>query len=195
MSFLSELLGEAYKENMTEEEISNALKGLSALNGEQEKETNKLKNLISDRNGEIAKLKESLRKKQTDEENKRQEEKDALEKLTKENAELKRSMEIANKKTKLVGMGYEEALADETAIAMVDGDMEKVLLNQSKYLETQKKVIETELLKGTPKPKGNESDNKNKNFDTLIEEARNDGNPALEAYYTRLKAESELQSE
>ena len=68
MSFLSELLGEAYKENMTEEEISNALKGLSALNGEQEKETNKLKNLLSDRNGEIAKLKGLLKEKQTDDE-------------------------------------------------------------------------------------------------------------------------------
>ena len=108
MSFLSELLGEAYKENMTEEEISNALKGLSALNGEQEKETNKLKNLISDRNGEIAKLKESLRKKQTDEENKRQEEKDALEKLTKENAELKRAMEIARMYQKEFIKAWEE---------------------------------------------------------------------------------------
>lgn len=192
MSFLSDLLGEAYKEGLTEEEISNALK---SLYGDRDKELNKLKTTLSDRNSEIAEYKRKLKEKQTDDENKRQEEKEAFDKLVKENTELKRSMEIANKKTKLVGMGYEDVMAEETAIAMIDGDMEKVLLNQGKYLEAQKKVIETELLKGTPKPKGNETDNTDKNFDKLIEEARNDGNPALEAYYTRLKAENELQSE
>lgn len=192
MSFLSDLLGEAYKEGLTEEEISNALK---SLYGDRDKELNKLKTTLSDRNSEIAEYKRKLKEKQTDDENKRQEEKEAFDKLVKENTELKRSMEIANKKTKLVGMGYEEVMAEETAIAMIDGDMEKVLLNQGKYLEAQKKVIETELLKGTPKPKGNETDNTDKNFDKLIEEARNDGNSALEAYYTRLKAENELQSE
>ena len=192
MSFLSDLLGEAYKEGLTEEEISNALK---SLYGDRDKELNKLKTTLSDRNSEIAEYKRKLKEKQTDDENKRQEEKEAFDKLVKENTELKRSMEIANKKTKLVGMGYEEVMAEETAIAMIDGDMEKVLLNQGKYLEAQKKVIETELLKGTPKPKGNETDNTGKNYDKLIEESRSDGNPALEAYYTRLKAEAELQSE
>ena len=55
-------------------------------------------------------------------------------------------------KAKLVALGYEEALADETAEAMADGDSEKVFANQQKHLTSFEKKVRAEALKNTPKP-------------------------------------------
>ena len=195
MSFLSDLLGESYKEGMTEEEISSALKGTVISNADHETELNKYKNGLSKANSEVAEWKRKLKEKQTDEENKRQEKDEAFEKLTQENAALKRSIDLAEKKAKLIGMGYDEKMAEETANAMIDGDMSKVMENQSKYLETQKKTIETELLKGTPRPKDNGNGGKGLDLEKLIAEAQQEGNYAKQAYYNRLKAEAEQESE
>lgn len=192
MSYLSDLLGEAYKEGMTEEEISIALKGAVISNAEHESEVNKYKNNLSKANSEAAEWKRKLKDKQTDDENKRQEKDEAFEQLTKENAELKRSIALAEKKAKLIGMGYDEVMATETALAMLDGDMDKVMANQSKYLETQKKTIETELLKGTPRPKDKgEHSSVEKNINELISEAQENGDYAALAYYNRLQQEQE----
>lgn len=197
MSFLSDLLGESYKEGMTEEEISNALKGAVISNTEHETEVNKYKNILSKANSEAAEWKRKLKEKQTDDENKRQEKDEAFEKLTQENAELKRSIEMAKKTSKLIAMGYDEKMAEETAAAMLDGNMDKVMENQSKYLETQKKTIETDLLKKTPRPNanGNNGDGKEKNLDELIAEAAANGNYAEQAYYYRLREQQKGDSE
>lgn len=55
-------------------------------------------------------------------------------------------------KAKLVALGYEESLADETAEAMADGNLEKVFANQKKHLSSFEKRIRAEALKDTPKP-------------------------------------------
>lgn len=191
MSYISDLLGDAYKEGMTEDELSAALE---AIHGNRDAEMNKLKNALSKANSEAADWKKKLRDKQSDDENKRQEEKEQFEKIAQENAELKRSIALTEKKAKLIGMGYEEKMAEETATAMIDGDMDKVLEYQSKYLETQKKTIETDLLKKTPRPKTEGDNGDGMNYDKLIQDAREDGNYALEAYYTRLR-EQENESE
>jgi hypothetical protein len=65
---------------------------------------------------------------------------------------LRRESNISKNKAKLVAMGYEEALADETAEAMVDGDTEKVFANQKKHLSSVEKRVRAEILKSTPKP-------------------------------------------
>ena len=75
-----------------------------------------------------------------------------MDKLTQENADLKRSMALSEKKAKLLAMGYDEKLADDTATAMVDGDMDKVMANQTKYLEAREKDILAKKMKGTPRP-------------------------------------------
>jgi hypothetical protein len=49
-------------------------------------------------------------------------------------------------------MGYEEALADDTAKAMAEGQIDKVFANQKKFLETHDKTLKAEILKTTPKP-------------------------------------------
>lgn len=69
--------------------------------------------------------------KQSEDEAAAAEQKATMDKLTQENADLKRSMALSEKKAKLLAMGYDEKLADDTATAMVDGDMDKVMANQT----------------------------------------------------------------
>ena len=185
MSYLSDLLGMSYRENMSEEEISKALEGIDTnSNGE----ILKLKNALSKANSEAAEYKKKLREKQTDDEAAKLAKEEEYKKLESENAELKRSISLSEKKAKLLTMGYDEKLAIETATAMIDGDMDKVMQNQSIYLEAQKKSIEADHMRNTPRPKTGGEDDGTVNYDKLIETARKNGNFAEEAYYTRLKA-------
>ena len=187
MSFLSDLLGTAYKEGMTEEEIS---KAIEAVKKNDEAELNRYKAAVSKANSEAAEYKRQLREKQTEDEAKKSEEKEALDKIMKENAELRKSISVAGNKSKLIAMGYEEELANETALAMEEGNMAKVMENQKKYLETQKKVIEADLLKKTPKPNGGDNNDQSMDYSKLIEQAQANGNMAEYAYYVRLQEES-----
>ena len=186
MSYLSNLLGNAYKEGMTEEEISTALEAVSSGN---EAEINKLKSALSKANSEAADYKKQLRTKQSDDEAAAAMQKEEHEKLIQENTELKKSISISEKKAKLIGMGYDEKLAHETATAMVDGDMDTVMANQSKYLEAQKKTIQADHMRSTPRPKDGTNHTGGLAYAKMISEAQASGNISAVAYYTRLAAQ------
>ena len=64
MSYLSDLLGDSYKEGMTEEEISTALQAAGAGQN-NDAEINRLKAQLSKANSEAADYKKQLRGKQT----------------------------------------------------------------------------------------------------------------------------------
>ena len=185
MSYLSDLLGSAYKEGMTEEEISTALETVG--NGNTA-EVNRLKAALSKANSEAAEFKKQLRSKQSDDEAAAATQKEEHEKLVKENGELKRSIALSESKGKLLAMGYDEKLADETAAAMVDGDMDKVMANQSKYLEAQKKVIQADQMRKTPRPAAG-SETGGVDYAKKISEAQANGDYTAAAYYTRLQAQ------
>lgn len=188
MSYLSDLLGKAYKEGMTEEEISAALQTVGQGN---DAEVNRLKAALSKANSEAADYKKQLRSKQSDDEAAAAAQKEEQDRLTKENAELKRSIALSERKTKLLAMGYDEILATETATAMVDGDMDKVLANQSKYLEVQKKAIQADHMRKTPRPAAGSEGTAGVDYAKMIAEAQSGGNFAAAAYYTRLQAQDE----
>lgn len=188
MSYLKDLLGSAYKEGMTEEEISTALQSVGQGN---DAEVNKLKAALSKANSEAAEYKKQLRGKQSEDEAAAAAQKEEQEKLLKENSELKRSIGLSERKAKLLAMGYDEALADETAAAMVDGDMDKVMANQSKYLEVQKKDIQANHMRNTPRPTPGSENTGSLDYAKKIEEAQASGDVSAAAYYTRLQAQDE----
>lgn len=190
MSYLSDLLGEAYKEGMTEEEISTALQTAGAGQSNTA-ELDKLKAQLSKANSEAADYKKQLRGKQTADEAAAAEQKAAMDKLTQENADLKRSFALSDKKAKLINMGYDEKLADSTAVAMVDGDMDTVMANQAKFNESREKAIQAELMKKTPRPAAGSEGTGGMDYAKKIEEAQASGNLTAVAYYTRLKAQDE----
>ena len=187
MSYLSDLLGKAYKEGMTEDEISAALETVGQGN---EAEVNRLKAALSKANSEAADYKKQLRTKQTDDEAAAAAQKEEHDRLVQENADLKRSMALSERKAKLLAMGYDESLADETAAAMVDGDMDKVMANQSKYLEVQKKNIQADAMRKTPRPAaGDDVNGGSMDYAKKIAEAQASGDYTAAAYYTRLQAQ------
>ena len=154
MSYLKDLLGDSYKEGMTEDEISSALEALKAgKQTDNSAEVEKLKAQLSKANSEAADYKKQLRSKQSDEDAKAAEIADNMKKLTEENASLKRNIAISQRQTELISMGYDKKLAESTATAMADGDMDTVMKNQTAFIDAQKKQIEADAMKGTPRPK------------------------------------------
>ena len=139
---------------------------------------------------ELAAVKKQLREKMTIDEQKEKDEAEKREKLeTDYNALLKR-VTVSDNKAKLLGLGYDDALAGETAEAMATGELDKVFTNQKKHLESLEKKIRADVLKGTPKP-GNNSTPGSVDYQKQIEEAQKNGDISLAAYYTRLAAQQE----
>lgn len=101
---------------------------------------------------ELAGVKKQLKDRMTDDEAAKQREQEEREELQSKYDKLLRESEISKHKAKLLGLGYDEKLADETAEAMADGDMEKVFANQKKHLDSVEKRVRADALKDTPKP-------------------------------------------
>ena len=148
---IKDLLKDAYKEGMTLEEIEAALDGVE-LPADNSSEIERLKTALSKSNSENAEWKKKHREALSEEEKKAQETEELIRKLTEQNESLMRESNVSKHKAKLIAMGYEEALANDTAVAMADGDMVKVSEYQQKHLEAFEKKIRAEALKGTKPP-------------------------------------------
>lgn len=103
---------------------------------------------------DLASVKKQLKEKLTDDEALKQKEQEEREELQSKYEKLLHDSEVAKNKAKLLGLGYDEKLADDTAEAMVTGDLETVMANQKKHLETIEKKVRAEVLRDTPKPTG-----------------------------------------
>jgi hypothetical protein len=101
---------------------------------------------------ELAAKKKELRDKLTDDEAAKQKEQEEREKMQEELDSLRKESAVSKNKAKLIALGYEEALAEETAEAMADGNMEKVFANQKKHMDSFEKKVRADVLKDTPKP-------------------------------------------
>ena len=194
MSYLQTLLGDAYKEGMTEDEISAALeesiKPSKGASGDDNKELAKLKKLLENANSEAAKYKKELRAKQDAAEAEAAERKEYLEKLEARNAELEKNEKVSSLSIQLLAQGYDAELAKNTAVAIIDGDLSTFVANNNTFLEGQKKAMEAELLHGTPRP-GAGASNGVEDYSKLIENARQENDPVAAAYYTRLQAQAQ----
>ena len=194
MSYLSDLLGDAYKEGMTEDEISTALE-TAKVGAKPEPQTSgneidKLKKRLSEVNSEAAGYKKRLREMQGAEQAAVEEQREMMERLQTENADLKRSISLAQRKASLIGQGYPEELAASTATAMVDGDMDTVLKNMAERAEAMRKEVTADALRNTPRPPAG-SESTGVDYAKRIEDAKSAGNFAEAAYYTRLQAQAE----
>lgn len=156
---IKDLLKDAYKEGMTLEEIESALESIE-LPTDSSAEVEKLKNALSKSNSEAAEFKRQLKEKMTADEIKAKEEAEEKEKMMKDYEDLKKKVAVSDNKAKLLALGYEDALATETAEAMANGELDKVFANQKKHLDAMEKKVRSEILKDTPKPGGGNGDKK-----------------------------------
>jgi len=172
------------------------LKALEAFEYEDNAaELERQKNALSKANSEAAEWKRKHNALLSEDEKKKQEDADKLAQMEKELSELRKGKTVSEYKAKFIAQGYDEALAEDTAKAMADGDSAKVFANQSKFLEDYAKKVKADALKKTPKPTPGNGDNGGAvDYDKKIEEAQKNGDFAAVAYYTRLKAEEEAQA-
>ena len=103
---------------------------------------------------ELASAKKQLREKMSAEELKAKEDAEKIEALIKERDELLREKTVAGHKAKYLTLGYDENLANDTAEALANGDLDKVFANHKKYNESVEKRIRADVLKATPTPEG-----------------------------------------
>ena len=132
---IRDLLKDAYKEGMTIEEIESALEGIE-LPTDNSAELEKLKNALSKSNSEAADYKRQLKEKMTADEIKAKEDAERQEKLQKDYDELVKKVAISDNKAKLLGLGYDDALAKETGCTVTQdiGDGYTAVYGQLKEL-------------------------------------------------------------
>ena len=141
---------EGYADMTPEEKIA----ALESYDAEDNHDGYIKKKLFDKTASELAEAKRQLRAKMSEDEvNKQKEQEERAELEAKYNALLRES-NISKYKAKLLGLGYDEELADSTAEAMIDGNSEVVFANQQKHLISVEKKLKADILKNTPKPTG-----------------------------------------
>lgn len=153
---LKDLLGDAYKEDMTVDEITKALESVQ-MPDDKSAELAKLKDSVSKANSEAAKYKKELNEKLSAEEKKAKEDAERWEKLEKERNELLREKNVSAHKAKFLENGYTAEQADKSAEALVDGDFDTVFKILGEYRTTLEKKFKSEKIDSTPKPQGGAS--------------------------------------
>ena len=139
---------EGYSESLSADEKLKLILGY-----EPPEPTGVVKKDVFDRTAsELAEAKKQLKAKMTEDEQKEAEriakeaEKDA--KL----AQLEKEVSLTKNRAKFLGLGFDDKLAEETALAMSEGNFDKVFENQAKHIENVKKAERASALAGDPKP-------------------------------------------
>lgn len=101
---------------------------------------------------ELAAAKKNLRSKMTEDEAREEERLARQTAMEQELETLRKEKTISTYKANYLGLGFEEALAIETAEAMAEGDMDRVFANMKKHGDAQKKAWTAEVMKNTPAP-------------------------------------------
>lgn len=161
---LKAVLGDAFDENMSAEDVITAIgnsfseKTKKELDDSHQKEVNKLKGYISRANGETAEYKRKFQEKLSDAEKEQAEREEAYEAMKNELADLKRTNAINAQVAQLTAMGYDQKLANEQATALVDNDLDKVLAIQKEFLESHDKEVVAKGMAGMKRPSSGKAD-------------------------------------
>lgn len=146
---LKSLLGDAYKDGMTDDE---AIETLSQLRSDEQTRHAKEKLSFDKTSKELADLKKKNGEKLTEEEKRNE----YIGKLETENANLKKEKAISELCSQYIELGYEPKLAKETAEAYVENNTQKVFENQKAFLKAKEESMKSSILKKTPRPKPDE---------------------------------------
>ena len=124
---------------------------------------------------ELAAAKKQLRSRMTEDEQREQDRLAEMEAKDQELAALRKEKALSMHKASFMGQGYDEALAEEAAAAMTDGDMDGVFAAMKKYNTAFEKSLRAKILAETPKPPASDDPNS--------EEARKQDREKLRKYF------------
>lgn len=187
---LKELMGDAYKEDLTVEDIATVLKGVN-LNADKD-EIARLKAANDKLSAENADKKRELQKHLTEEQKKAIEQEEQVRQIIEQNKSLLRERDIANHVKEFALQGYSEELALKTATALADGDLATVFANQKTFLAEHDKAVIAEQMKKTPAPAaGGGTGSTVVDYSKQIESAQSVGDYARVAALMRMQQEAE----
>ena len=101
---------------------------------------------------ELAAAKKQLKSKMSEDEQKELDRAASEEAMKQELATLRREKTIGSHKASFLSQGYDEALAEEAAVAMTDGDTDTVFSIMRKQSVNAEKALRAKILKETPVP-------------------------------------------
>nr|DAU23421.1 MAG TPA: hypothetical protein [Bacteriophage sp.] len=185
MADLKELLGDAYKEDMTFEDINAALAERELVDKSQY-DGFVPKTLLEKANSEAADYKKKWKAVASEQEQKQIEDAEKQAQIEEELKTLRRSSKVSEYEKQHLALKYDEKDAKEIAEALYDGDMDTVFRLQKKHEEALQKAIKADLLKDMPTPPaGNQT---TIDYSKQIAEAQESGDMALMASLIRQQA-------
>lgn len=167
------ILGDAYADDMTDEECQAKFNDIYVPKTEHEKAILRQKELADRNASDAAEWKKKYRSTMSEEEKRKEEQLQAQNVMKEELEKLKRENQIAKYKEQYLELGYDKELAMETAEAFYDGDTDTVLSNQGVFKATLEKNIKAEIMKTMPvPPAGNDT---KINYEQQITDAKTAG--------------------
>lgn len=187
MADIQGLLGDAYKEGMTIDEINAALAERELVDKSQF-DGFVPKSLLEKANSEAADYKKKWKAASSEQERKAIEDAEQQAQIQEELKTLRRESKVSEHEKQYLALKYDAKDAREVAEALYDGDMDTVFRLQKKHEEALQKSIKADLMKQMPAPpSGNQT---TVDFSKQIAEARESGNMALMAALIRQQAEA-----
>lgn len=187
MADIQGLLGDAYKEGMSIDEINAALAERDLVDKSQY-DGFVPKSMLEKANSEAADFKKKWKAAASEQEQKAIEETERQAQTEQELKDLRRSVKVSDYEKQHLALKYDEKDAREIAEALYDGDMDTVFRIQKKHEENLQKSIKADLMKQMPvPPAGNQQ---NIDYSKQIAEAQANGDMVLMAALIRQQAEA-----
>lgn len=134
----------------TNKEHTPTVEELTIQLAQERAEKAKLKNSFDKTSSELANTKKQLKAKQTAEEQEEEAKREAEEEHKKYVKGLEDKIKKTDATNRYLALGMSREMAEDTAQAELDGDMEKVTENMGKYNSEKIKAAEAEWLKSRP---------------------------------------------
>lgn len=138
------------QEPEVKEEHTPTVEELTIQLAQERAEKAKLKNSFDKTSSELANTKKQLKAKQTAEEQEEEAKREAEEEHKKYVAGLERKIKMTDATNRYLAFGMSKDMAEDTAQAELEGDMDKVTENMNKYNTQKIKDAEAEWLKNRP---------------------------------------------
>lgn len=189
MADIQGLLGDAYKEGMTIEEINDALAEMELVDKSQF-DGYVPKAMLEKANSEAADYKKKWKAASSAQEQKEIEEAEKQAQIEEELNALRKASKVSEYEKQHLTLKYDEKDAKEIAEALYDGDMDTVFRLQKKHEEALQKSIKADIMKQMPvPPAGNQQ---NIDYSKQIAAAQASGDMALMASLIRQQAEANV---
>lgn len=188
---LKTLMGDAYKEGMTVEDIEAALQGMDLVDRNEAAKGMVSKAMFDKKVSELTTANKQLREKMSTEEQEKLDREAEKKAFMDELEGLRKKDQLNQHLSRFLKLGYDEKLAQATAQAMVDQDFDTVFANQQAFLAARDKAMQKQAVLGSDKrPPASESEG-GKDFVKMASEAQARGDFAASAYYTRLAQQNQ----